>query len=86
MQDEDSKRFPSVAHFRAGRVRPLGDQFEPNSGTAVRAFRSYGFFVEQFEFLGLEPHELKALGAATDLRCHDVPRTLRMSLVTVTGR
>ena len=76
VQDEDSKRSTSVAHFRAGRVLPLGDQFEPDRGAAVRAFRSYGFFVEQFEFLGLEPHELKALGAATDLRCHSFPRTL----------
>ena len=68
VQDEDSRRFPSVAHFRAGRVRPLGNQFEPNSGTAVRAFRSHGFFVEQFVFIGLEPHELKALWAGSDLR------------------
>ena len=68
VQDEDSKRFPSVAHFRAGRVHSLGDQFEPNRGAAVRAFRSDGFFVEQFVLVGLEPHELKAFGAATDLR------------------
>src|SRR6185436_1340555 len=45
-------------------------------GPAVRAFCAHRFFIEQFVLAGLQPHELEALGAATDLRCHVFPRTL----------
>ena len=52
----------------------------------MRAFGSDGRLIDDFILFLCEPHELKALGAAADLRCHDVPRTLRVILVTVTGR
>ena len=53
---------------------------------AVWALGSNGHLIQALILVLCEPHELKALGAATDLRCHDVPRTLRVILVTVTGR
>lgn len=50
------------------------------------AFGSNGRLIEEFVLVICEPHELKALGAATDLRCHDVPRTLRVIFVAVMRR
>jgi len=57
-----------VSHLRPRGVRTLRDQLESSRRTAVGAFRADRGFVQQFIFIGFEPHELKALGAATDLR------------------
>jgi len=38
--------------------------------------RSHRLFIEQLVLVLREPHELEALRAATDLRCHHIPRTL----------
>src|SRR5690349_9161558 len=59
-QGEESSSS-SVPHFRPRRVGPFGDELEAHGGTAVRALGSNGFFVEEFVFVGFEPHELKAL-------------------------
>jgi len=57
-----------MPHFRAGRIYSLGDQPEPDRRTAVWAFGANGLFVDHFVLVLLEPHELEALGTATDLR------------------
>lgn len=42
----------------------------------MRALCPNGFLVKQLVLVVRKPHELEALGAAADLRCHRVPRTL----------
>jgi hypothetical protein len=42
----------------------------------MRTLRTDGYFVEAFVLIVLQPHQLEALGAATDLRCHDEFLTL----------
>ena len=75
-----------MSHLWAGGVVPLRDKREANCRPAVRALGSNGRLIEEFILVICEPHELKTLGALTDLRCHGVPRTLRVILVAVTGR
>lgn len=65
-----------MPHLRACRIRAFGDQFEPNGGAAVGTFGADSALVKRFVLLGFEPHQLEALRAATDLRCHAFPRTL----------
>ena len=66
-----------VPHLRAGSVFTFGDKFEANVRTAMGTLRSDRPFVDYLILVLFEPHELEALGAATDLRCHSIPRTLR---------
>lgn len=66
-----------VPHLRAGSVFTFGDKFEPNVRTTMGTLRSDRPFVDYLILVLFEPHELEALGAATDLRCHCIPRTLR---------
>lgn len=40
------------------------------------AFSPYGLLVKDVVLILLEPHELEAPSTATDLRCHNFPRTL----------
>lgn len=65
-----------MAHFGTCRVGPLGDEFEANRRSTMRAPPANGCFVEAFVLILLQPHQLEALGAATDLRCHDEFLTL----------
>ena len=41
------------------------------------ALGSNGHLIEKLILVFFQPHELKAFRAGTDLRCHDLPRTLR---------
>jgi hypothetical protein len=66
-----------VPHLRAGSVFTFRDKFEANVRTAMGTLRSDRPFVDHLILVLFEPHELEALGAATDLRCHFIPRTLR---------
>jgi hypothetical protein len=66
----------SMPHLWPGGVVSLGDKREANGRPTVRAFGSNGRLIEDFILALCEPYELRALWAATDLRCHDVPRTL----------
>src|SRR5215216_2908621 len=69
--------FGSMSHLRAGGVCAFRHELKSDRRSTMRALASNGFFVEQFVFMISQPHELKALRAATDLRCHAIPRTLR---------
>ena len=66
----------SVTHLRARGVFAFRYQFKPHRGPTVRAFCAHGLLIERLVLAGFEPHELEALWAATDLRCHPFPRTL----------
>jgi hypothetical protein len=65
-----------VAHLRACGILTFGNEFESNGRSTVRTLRSNRFVIEEFVLILREPHELEALGTATDLRCHGIPRTL----------
>jgi len=72
-----------MPHLRASGIRACRDELETNNGAAMGALRAYRFFVKLFELVLFQPHELKALRAATDLRCHRFPRTLRPTLTGI---
>ena len=76
----------SVSHLWTSSVFPLRDKREPDFCPTVGTLGSNRHLIEKLILLLGQPHELKALGAATDLRCHDVPRTLRQIAVIVTRR
>jgi len=65
-----------MPHLRTGSRVALRDERETNRRLTVWTFDSNGRLIEEFILAFCEPHELRALGTATDLRCHDVPRTL----------
>jgi len=58
----------SVAHFGARRIRPFADKPKTDRRAAMGTFSPDGFDINKFELILLEPHQLEALGAATDLR------------------
>ena len=66
----------SVAHFGACGVGTFRDEFEANRRPTMRAPPANGCFVEAIVLIVLQPHQLEALGAPTDLRCHDEFLTL----------
>ncbi len=68
-----------MPHLWAGGVGTLGDEAESNCGTAVRTFGADGFFIHEFVVFFPEPHQLKALRTASDLRSHCLPLTLRLA-------
>ncbi len=72
-----------MPHLRASGIRARCDEIETNNGAAMGALGAYRFFVKLFELVLFQPHELKALRAATDLRCHRFPRTLRPILTGI---
>ena len=76
----------SVAHFWASRIGSLRNKGEANTRPAVWTFGSNSRLIEEFILICCKPHQLSALGAATDLRCHDVPRTLRVIFKALSGR
>ncbi len=57
-----------VAHLGSQCIHADGDEFEASGIPAVRAFRSNSFIVEHLVLINLQPHELKALWAGSDLR------------------
>jgi len=75
-----------VSHLRTSSVFSLRDKRETDFCPAVWALASNGDLIEAFILVLCQPHQLKAFGAGTDLRCHGVPRTLRVVLVIITGR
>jgi hypothetical protein len=75
-----------MSHFWTSSVFPLRDKREADLSPTVGTLGSNGHLIEKLILVLRQPHQLKALGAATDLRCHDVPRTLRIILMSITGR
>jgi len=75
-----------VSHLRTSSVFPLRDEREADFCPTVGALGSDGHLIEKLILVLCQPHQLKAFGAGTDLRCHGVPRTLRVVLVIITGR
>lgn len=57
-----------MTHLRASCVFSLRNQLESDHLAALWALGANGLVIEDFIFLLLQPHELEALGAATDLR------------------
>ena len=67
-----------MPHLRAGGIRARCDQPEANGRAAVRALGPDRFFIHGFVIFFFQPHQLKALRTASDLRSHDLPLTLRL--------
>ena len=65
-----------MSHLGTGGVGSFGHEFYPDKLIAVRASRADGIFIEKFELLLFEPHELKTFRTASDLRSHTIPLTL----------
>jgi hypothetical protein len=68
-----------MAHLRAGGVGAGGHQLEADGRSTVRTFRADRFLVEDVVMVLLQPHQLKTLRAASDLRSHGLPLTLRLT-------
>jgi hypothetical protein len=75
-----------MSHLWTGRVVALRYKLEANHRSALRTLSADGFLIQLFILVFFEPHQHRALRAGSYLRCHDVPRTLRVTLVAVTGR
>lgn len=69
-----------MPHLRAIGIRTSRYKLETNDGAAMGTLGAYRFFVNLLDLFLFQPHELKAFWAATDLRCHRFPRTLRRTL------
>jgi hypothetical protein len=66
-----------MAHLWSGGILAHRDQFKSNGRATVGTFRPNSVFVEHFELVVFEPHQLRAPRAAAYLRCHAFPRTLQ---------
>src|SRR5690349_832113 len=76
----------SMAHLRTSSVFSLRDKRKADFCPAVWALGSNGHLIQALILVRCQTHQLKALGPATDLRCHGVPRTLRVDLVIIARR
>ncbi len=76
----------SVAHFGASRIGSLRNEGKANARPTMWTLGSNSRLIKEFILILCKPHQLSALGAATDLRCHDVPRTLRVIFNALSGR
>jgi hypothetical protein len=70
-----------MPHLWPSGILASRDELETNNGAAMGTGGTYRLFAKLFEIVLFEPHELKAFWAATDLRCHWFPRTLRRTLL-----
>lgn len=74
-----------MSHLGTGSVGAGSHQAKSDRRAAVGAFCPNRFFVEDFVLIFLEPHELKTLRAASHLRSHGLPLTLRFTRTTSEG-
>jgi hypothetical protein len=58
----------SMAHLGTGGVGSFGHEFKPNRRLAMWAGCTDSPLVDRLILVGTAPHQLKALGTATDLR------------------